>query len=103
MTPTRASAPASAASTSSIAWTHAVSETAASIRSVPAIGPKRASDGKEDGLPIALQPNVEAQHTTIGLRDQGWAPDWLDQVEDGIIRVRVRFVGEIHPGHQMTG
>src|SRR2546423_10035210 len=99
MTPTRASARASAASTSSIAWTHAVSETAASMRSLLAIGPKRASEGKEDSLPIALQADVEAEHATIVFGQQRPPPAGLDQAASGTIRVTRRLSRKIHTGH----
>src|SRR3984893_419474 len=102
MTPIRDSARASAASTSSIAWTQARSETVASIISVLRLGPKRASDGKEHRLPLALQPDVEVQHPTAILRDERVPTRRLDQVENWIGRVGLRLVGKIHPRHQVT-
>src|SRR3984893_8574086 len=102
MTPIRDSARASAASTSSIAWTQARSETVASIISVLRLGPKRASDGKEHRLPLALQPDVEVQHATATLRDERLPARRFDQVESRIGRVGLRLVGKIHPRHQVT-
>src|SRR6266550_2407446 len=83
MRPIRDSARASAASTSSIACTQARSDTVASITSVLRLGPKSASDGKEDRLPFALQPDVEVQHATAILRDKGLPARRLDKVQDG--------------------
>src|ERR1700738_381888 len=102
MTPIRDSARASAASTSSIACTQARSETVASITSVLRLGPKRASDGKEHRFPLALQHDVEVQHTAATLRDERLAPRWLDQVENRIGRVGLGLVRKIHPRHQVT-
>src|SRR2546430_12304549 len=84
MRPIRASARASAASTSSIACTHARSDTVASITSVLRLGPKSASDGKEDGLPLALQPDVEVQHATTILCDKGLPARRLDEVQNPV-------------------
>src|ERR1700682_6563413 len=70
MTPIRDSARARAASTSSIACTQAPSHTLTNITSVLRLGPKRASDGKEDRLPFALQPDAEVEHASAILRDQ---------------------------------
>src|SRR2546425_1684252 len=102
MRPMRASARASAASTSSIACTQARSDTVASITSVLRLGPKSASDGKEDRLPFALEPDVEVQHATAILRDKGLPPRGLDEVQDWIGGVGLRLVRKIHPRHQVT-
>src|SRR6266851_3470939 len=93
--PTRDSARASAASTSSMACTQARSDTVTSITSVLRLGPKSASDGKEDRLPFALQPNVEMQHATAIPRDQRLPPRRLDEVQNRIGRVRRRLVRKI--------
>src|SRR5438067_13889079 len=82
MMPIRASARASAASTSSIACTQARSDTVASIASVLRLGPKSALDGKEDRLPFALQPDVEVQHATAIFRDEGLPSRRLDEVQN---------------------
>src|SRR6266571_4770578 len=100
--PIRDSARASAASTSSIACTQARSDTVASITSVLRLGPKSASDGKEDRLPFALQPDVEAQHATAILRDKGLPACRLDEVQDWIVGVGLRLVRKVHPCHQVT-
>src|ERR1700716_4288331 len=102
MTPTRDSARANAASTSSIACTQARSDTVTNISSVLRLGPKSASDGKEHCLPFALQPDVEVQHATTIFRDQRLATRRLDEVESRIGRVSLRLVRKIHPCHQVT-
>src|SRR5438270_2541240 len=101
MIPTRACTRASAASTSSIACTQAASETTARIRSLPRLGPKSRSDGKEHRLLLALQTDVEVQHAAIVPGDERRSPGRFDRVEDGIAGVR-RLVGKIHPGHQVA-
>src|SRR2546429_5850771 len=103
MMPIRASARASAASTSSIACTQARSDTVASITSVLRLGPKSASDGKEDSLPFALQPDVEVQHAIAMLRDEGLPACRLDEVQNRIGGVGLRLVRKIHPGHPVPG
>src|SRR5256712_9675979 len=103
MRPIRDSARASAASTSSIACTQARSDTVASISSVLRLGPKSASDGKEHRLPGALQPDVEVQHATAILRDQGLAARGLDEVQNRIHCVGLRLVRKINPGPHVTG
>src|SRR5207253_9199247 len=70
MMPIRDSARASAASTSSIACTQARSDAVGSITSVLRLGPQSAADGKEGGLPFALQSDVEVQHAIAMLRDE---------------------------------
>src|SRR5438034_3670981 len=100
--PIRDSARASAASTSSIACTHARSDTVASITSVLRLGPKSASDGKEDRLLFALQPHVEVQHATALLRDESLPARRLDEVQNRIGGVGLRLVRKIHPRHQVT-
>src|SRR3979409_1675271 len=100
ITPIRDSARASAASTSSIACTQARSETVAIITSVVRLGPKSASDGKEDSLPFALQPNVEVQHLTAIVGDDGPPARWLDEVENRIGGVGLRLVRKIQQPHQ---
>src|SRR5260370_32348065 len=102
MMPIRDSAWARAASTSSIACTQARSDTVISIKSVLRLGPKSASDGKENRLPFALQPDVEVQHATATLRDQPLSTRRLDEVQHRIGRVGGRLVGEVHPRHQVT-
>src|SRR3982074_887374 len=102
MSPSRDSARASAASTSSNACTQARSETVVSITSVLRLGPKSASDGKEHGLPFALQPDVEVQHATAILRDQRLAARHVDQVQNRIGDVGFGLVWEIHPRHEVT-
>src|SRR5205823_7703120 len=102
MRPVRDSTRASAASTSSIACTQARSDTVASIASVLRLGPKSASDGKEDRLPFALQPDVEVQHATAILRDEGLPSRRLDEVQYRIGGVGLGLVREIHPRHQVT-
>src|SRR2546426_4559561 len=102
MRPMRASARASAASTSSIACTQARSDTVACITSVLRLGPKSASDGKEHRLPVALQPDVEVQHATAILRDKGLPARGLDEVENRIAAVGLHLVRKIHPRHQGT-
>src|SRR5438132_12819963 len=102
MRPSRDSARANAASTSSMACTQARSETVTIIKSVLRLGPKSASDGKEHRLPFALQPDVEVQHATVILRDQRLAARRLDEVESRIGRVGLRLVRKIHPRHQVT-
>src|SRR5207248_9088027 len=82
MRPVRDSARASAASTSSIACTQARSDTVASITSVLRPAPKSASDGKEDGLPFALQPAVEVQHAIAMLRGKGPPACQLDELQN---------------------
>ena len=62
ITPARAGRRASAASKRSIASTQARSDTAARMASGRNSAPKRALDVKEDGLALALQADVEAQH-----------------------------------------
>src|SRR5256712_8227093 len=103
MRPIRDSARASAASTSSIACTQARSDTVASITSVLRLGPKSASDGKEDRLPFALQPDVEVQHATAILRDKGLPARRFDEVQDRIGGGGLRLVRKVHPRHQGTG
>src|SRR6267378_1225176 len=95
MTPTRDSARASAASTSSIACTQARSDTVASIKSVLRLGPKSESDGKEHRLPFALQPDVEVEHATAAVRDKGLSTRRLDQIEHRIGGVGLCLVREI--------
>src|SRR2546430_4396939 len=102
MRPIRDCARASAASTSSIACTQARSDTVASITSVLRLGPKSASDGKEDGLPFALQPDVEVQHATTILRDEGVPARRLDEVQNWIGGIGLGLVRKIHPRHQVT-
>src|SRR2546425_6547200 len=102
MRPIRASARASAASTSSIACTQARSDTVACITSVLRLGPKSASDGKEHRLPVALEPDVEVQHATAILRDKGLPTRGLDEVENRIGGVGLHLVRKIHPRHQVT-
>src|SRR2546423_13496450 len=102
MRPIRDCARASAASTSSIACTQARSETVASITSVLRLGPKSASDGKEDRLPLALQPHVEVQHATAILRDQGLPARRLDEVQDWITGIGLGLVRKIDPRHEVT-
>src|SRR5438270_1499748 len=102
MRPMRASARASAASTSSIACTQARSDTVASITSVLRLGPKSASDGKEDGLPFTLQPDVEVQHATAILRDEGLAARRLDEVQNRIGGIGLGLVRKVQPRHQVT-
>src|SRR5437588_12866361 len=102
MRPIRASARASAASTSSIACTQARSDTVASITSVLRLGPKSASDGKEDGLPFALQPDVEVQHASAVLRDEGLPARRLDKVQNRVGGVGLSLVRKIHPRYQVT-
>src|SRR3989442_3601040 len=102
MRPIRASARASAASTSSIACTQARSDTVASIRSVLRLGPKSASDGKEHRLPVTLQPDVEVQHATAILRDQGLPARGLYDVANRIPCVGLRLVRKINPRHQVA-
>src|SRR5438477_1734632 len=102
MRPIRDSARASAASTSSIACTQARSDTVASITSVLRLGPKSASGGKEDRLPFALQPDVEVQHATAMLRDQGLPACRLDEVQNRIGGVGLCLIRKIHPRHQVT-
>src|SRR3984893_12447936 len=102
MTPIRDSARASAASTSSIAWTQARSETVASIISVLRLGPKRASDGKEHRLPLALQPDVEVQHATATLRDERLPARRLDEVENRIGPVGLRLVRKVQTCDEVT-
>src|SRR5437660_10751170 len=102
MRPIRASARASAASTSSIACTQARSDTVASITSVLRLGPKSASDGKEDGLPFTLQPDVEVEHATTILRDEGLAARRLDEGQNRIGGIGLGLVRKVHPRHQMT-
>src|SRR5712692_2551531 len=92
MMPIRDSARARAASTSSIACTQARSDTVTSIKSVLRLGPKSASDGKEDRLPFALQPDVEVQHATATLRDQRLPACRLDEVQHRIGFVGLRLV-----------
>src|SRR5258708_23403060 len=92
MRSTRASARASAASTSSIACTQARSETVAIINSVLRLGPKSASDGKEDRLPFTMESDVEVQHATATLRDQRFPTGGLDKVQYRIGCVGVRLV-----------
>src|SRR5437764_12221595 len=101
MIPRRACARASAASTSSIACTQATSETTAAIRSLPRLGPKSRSDGKEHRFLLALETDVEVQHAAITPGDQRRSPGRFDRVEDGIVGVG-RLVREIQPGHQVT-
>src|SRR5205823_11966045 len=102
MRPVRDSARASAASTSSIACTQARSDTVASITSVLRLGPKSASDGKEDRLPFALQPDVEVQHATAILRDEGLPSRRFDEVQNRIRTIGLGLVRKIHPRHQVT-
>src|SRR5881227_2734806 len=102
MRPVRDSALASAASTSSIACTQARSDTVASMTSVLRLGPKSASDGKENRLPFALQPDVEVQHPAGILRDEGLPARGLDEVQSRIRGIGFRLVGKIHPRHQVT-
>src|SRR5438309_8928113 len=96
MRPMRASARASAASTSSIACTQARSDTVASITSVLRLGPKSASDGKEDRLLFALQPDVEMQHATTVLCDEGLAARRLDEVQNRIGGIGLGLVRKVH-------
>src|SRR2546421_10315516 len=100
--PVGASARASAASTSSIACTQARSDTVTSITSVLRLGPKSASDGKEDRLPFALQPDVEVQHATTILRDEGLPARRLDEVQNRIGGIGFGLVRKVHPRHQVT-
>src|SRR2546430_17552596 len=65
-----ASPAASPASTSSIARSQASSDTASAIAGMVRLGPKSRSDGKEDGLLLALQAHVEAQHAAVVARHQ---------------------------------
>src|SRR2546430_3369882 len=102
MRPIRASARARAASTSSIACTPARSDTVASITSVLRLGPKSASDGKEDRLPFALQPDVEVEHATTTLRDEGLLARRLDEVQNRIGGIGLGLVRKVHPRHQVT-
>src|ERR1700694_2905672 len=102
MTPIRDSARARAASTSSIACTQARSDTVTSIKSVLRLGPKSASDGKEDRLPFALQPDVEVEHAPAILRDQRLATRRLNEVQNRIGGVGLRLIRKIHPRHQVT-
>src|SRR5437016_4496945 len=102
MIPIRDSARASAASTSSIAWTQARSDTVANITSVLEPGPNSESDGKEDRLPFALQPDVEVQHAPAIRRDQRLPSGRLDEVQNRIGRVGIRLVRKVQPGHQMA-
>src|SRR3989442_10481860 len=102
MRPIRTSARPSAAATSSIACTQARPDTVASITSVLRLGPKRASDGKEHRLPVALQPDVEVQHATAILRDKGLPARGLDEAENRIDYIGLHLVRKIHPRHQVT-
>src|ERR1700674_1942467 len=98
----RDSARARAASTSSIPGTQARSDTVTNIKSVLRLGPKRASDGKEDRLPFALQTAVEVQNATAILRYQRLATRRLDEVQNRIGGVGLRLIRKIHPRHQVT-
>src|SRR5260370_37641686 len=98
MRPTRDSARARAASTSSIACTQARSETVAIINSVLRLGPKSASDGREDRLPFTLESDVEVQHATAALRDQRFPTGGFDEAQYCIGRGGGRRVMEIHTG-----
>src|SRR5438105_6302394 len=102
MRPIRDCARASAASTSSIACTQARSDTVVSITSVLRLGPKSASDGKEDRLPFALQPDVEVQHATAILCDKGLAARRLDEVQNLIGGIGLGLVRKVQPRHQVT-
>src|SRR5437879_13064917 len=102
MMPIRASGRASAASTSTIACTQARSDTVASITSVLRLGPKSASDGKEDRLPFALQPDVEVQHATAILCDKGLAARRLDEVQNRIGGIGLGLVRKVPPRHEVT-
>src|SRR5207247_6376905 len=99
ITPAAASAAASAASTSSIARSQASSDTAAAIAGTVRLGPNSRSAGKEDGLPLPLQPDVEAERAALVPGHQGGAALRLHQRHDGVRRVRRRLVGEVQAGH----
>src|SRR5438270_10845011 len=98
MIPIRDSARASAASTSSIAWTQARSDTVANITSVLEPGPNSESDGKQDRLPFALQPDVEVQHAPAIRREQRLPSGRLHQVQTRIGRVGTRPGRTLRPG-----
>ena len=74
ITPQSASAPARAASASSMAWSQATSPVAARTSSVEKIGAKSRSPVKEHRLVIALQADVEAQPGGIGAGHEGGDP-----------------------------
>src|SRR5947199_9553349 len=101
MIPRRACTRASAASTSSMACTQAASETTARIRSLPRLGPKSRSDGKEHRFLLALQTDVEVQHAAIVPGDERRSPGRFDRVEDGLPGGR-RPLRKMHPGHRVA-
>src|SRR3954447_20165224 len=96
--PTAAQARTSAASTSSMAWSHARPVTASAAPPRAKTPDHTASEGEEDGLTLALEPDVEAvAAVAVGAREQRAAPRRGDGGEDGIGGVRLLLVGEVDP------
>src|SRR6266545_1400308 len=98
ITPARASARASARSAVSIAPSQVSPETAFRSASGTKSGPNRSSEGKEDGLPLALEVHVEAERAVgLALGDERRAPFRLDRVQH-LVELAVR---EVHSRHDL--
>ena len=96
ITPARASARASARSASSIAASQARPETASRTASGTKSGANSSSEGKEDRLPLSLQPDVEAELAVARrLGDERRAPFRAQTRQDGVGRVRLGLVREV--------
>src|SRR5437588_794037 len=59
------------------------------------------SELEEDGLPFALEADVEAQVPSVGLGDQGYPPARLDLAQDPVRCICDPLVREVDPRHQM--
>src|SRR3984893_8453527 len=103
ITPTRASAAASAASKSSMACSQARSETVARMASVEKVGPKRPpSGGKKGRLSVALHVDVEDEHATLVPSHQGGPHVGVgDGREHRIGRVGDFLVREVDARHEV--
>src|SRR3954453_8888412 len=96
--PTAAQPRTSAASTSSMAWSHARPVTASAAPPRAKTPDQTASEGEEDGLTVALEPDVEAvAAVAVGRGEQRAPAHCRDGGEDGIGGVRLFLVGEVDP------
>src|SRR5581483_141014 len=98
--PARAPAAASARSASSIACSQASSPIAA--RSGPGTKSESnsPSDGKERGLPLALEHDVEPQAAAVRHGHEGRARARLERRQERVGRVRLLLVREVEAGHE---
>src|SRR3954447_1843855 len=96
--PTAAQPRTSAASTSSMAWSHARPVTASAAPPRAKTPDQTASEGEEDGLTVALEPDVEAVAAlAVGAREQRVPSRRGDGGQNGIGGVRLLLVGEVDP------